>query len=765
MKINKITFFNTIFLSLFLSFNCFGQNLSLTDLHNICNKTNWEYVNQFMMNKGWEYSGSKKGNSEKYSTIIWSLNKSYDEKAEGWFHLYTYENFPNKINYSVFNKPAYTKIQKSLNSNGYKLTNNKIEDNEIISTYKNSKFILKITTEKREKKDNYSFEKSITAYDFLLIKKSSVYDTDNGKKINYFENGLKNNEYTLLNGKIEGKIRTYHKNGKLKKEGYFKNDKGNGKFIEYDEDGKKSSEYYMKNNLYNGTCVNYFYRESSNELIAIKKGNYFNDKKNGKWDFYIIDDKNEKLLNYTNYKNGIKDGSFQKVKNDSLIIGNYKNDKLNGEYRIYIDLMKMAFGGIIETNINKLNLISHGKYFDEQKSGLWKHYGILGSLRSEGKYLYGKKEGEWKYYYGNYSNSDGEQEPFSKKLYLIQNYKSDKLNGLAKRFSYLNKEKYKCSKLDKNNKPIDSCTRMVYEKLLELSNYKNDKLDGDYELRDSINELIAKGNFRNDLKIGKWFHKFSDLDFNNNSYNYFMEGSYENNKREGKWIMYYKKGEINQTINYYNDELNGELIEWNKNNKPNEIKQLNNGKLKELVVYDSLGIKPIRKFEIFDEYSNRYKCKYTQYNLDSETSQVYWVKKDDDINHNTFELTFLIKLKDNNVNSIYKDGEFSIYVNNNKPLIIGEYYEEDKTGEWSFYFYPQKVKLEINYDDKNTIEKYLNFNNTLFTGDFTYINEKDNIKEVRKIKNGLRNGNTEFIDISTGKRTNKVKYKDGKIKP
>ena len=178
-----------------------------------------------------------------------------------------------------------------------------------------------------------------------------------------------------------------------------------------------------------------------------------------------------------------------------------------------------------------------------------------------------------------------------------------------------------------------------------------------------------------------------------------------------------------------------------------------------------MGIEPIRKFEIFDEYSNRYKCKYTQYNTNGKTSQVYWVKKEDDISHNWFELSFLLKLKNSDESLIYKDGEFNVDNKNNKPLITGEYFKEKKVGEWSYYFYPQKVKMEIKYDDNTlTEEKYFDLNNSLFTGDFTYINEEDNIKEIRKIRDGLRNGNTEFIDIKTGKRIKKVKYKDGKIK-
>ncbi|MFT6982717.1 MAG: hypothetical protein ACJAUD_001486 [Crocinitomicaceae bacterium] len=136
---------------IFITLNGFSQKLKISDLQNICNKANWESVNQFLMNKNWEFAGSEKGSSFKYSTITWSYNKSYNDEAEAWFYLFTYDGLPNKISYSVFNKASYSIIQNSLTANGYKLVESAIEDNEVISTYQNNKFILKITTEKKEK--------------------------------------------------------------------------------------------------------------------------------------------------------------------------------------------------------------------------------------------------------------------------------------------------------------------------------------------------------------------------------------------------------------------------------------------------------------------------------------------------------------------------------------------------------------------------------------------------------------------------------------
>jgi len=52
-----------------------GQILTLSELETICSKKNWEDVNNFLVNKGWEYFDSKKGVSTRYSTIRWSYEK------------------------------------------------------------------------------------------------------------------------------------------------------------------------------------------------------------------------------------------------------------------------------------------------------------------------------------------------------------------------------------------------------------------------------------------------------------------------------------------------------------------------------------------------------------------------------------------------------------------------------------------------------------------------------------------------------------------
>jgi antitoxin component YwqK of YwqJK toxin-antitoxin module len=358
--------------------------------------------------------------------------------------------------------------------------------------------------------------------------------------------------------------------------------------------------------------------------------------------------------------------------------------------------------------------------------------------------------------------------PYSKQLYLILNYVYGKLDGKSTRYSYLEEEEYPCSETDENKNPLDTCKRMVYQKILETTFYKNDKRNGPFELRDSINGIIAKGNFKDDLKDGEWLHRYSDKDVNEEIYFIYQKGNYTKDKRDGRWLQYYTENKIAKTFNYRNGELHGDFIEWNNQNKPSEKKQFNYGKLTELITYDSLGVNQKNKYEIYNENYNSYKCRKTEYYSDkTSASQEYWVKKEKDIDHNWFELTFLLAInpKFSDGTTGYKDGEFKLFNSTNQPIVTGKYYKKDRIGLWTFYYYDQNVKIESNFvQDKRIDEKYLTLNGDLFSGEFIYFDDENGIKEERKIKDGLRNGKTFYIDIKTDKTIKKESYKSGILK-
>jgi len=826
-------------LSILCCSSIYAQKLTLTDLTTLCSKKNWEDVNQTLLAKKWTYYDSEKGSTYKYNTITWSFNKDYySDKAQAWFYLYTYEGYPNKISYSVFNKESFSIIQNSISSAGFKLVNSEIEDNQVISTYSNTLYTLEISTEKR-KDDDWS-DRSTTAYRITLIKKAGIYDPDNGKKTDsyydgttkaeytlvngklngilktyyensnlkktgnyvngienglfkeYDENGILEAEYSMSNGEFNGSLKTYYPNGKLKKSGNYLKGKEHGNFVEYDEYGTKDAEYVMANGMKNGVLkiyedgkidasttfkddskngqlIEYYYNDETGKLQLKQIVEYLNDEKNGTSKlFFIEDDNTERLLKFENYTKDIKNGSFQDVKGDSLIVGSYKNDELHGEYKIYRDFVRTLIGGVIRTDISKLTRTNEGGYFEGLKSDYWKNYDLTGTLRSEGRFSNGQETGEWKYYYTNWTDEKSESLPYSKQLFLVENYVNGNLDGKATRYSYLNEEEYPCSEIDENKNPLDTCKRYVYQKVLETTFYKNDKRNGLFELRDSINGIIAKGNFKDDLKDGEWLHRYSDKDINEETYFIYQKGNYTKDKREDKWVQYYTEDKIAETFNYRNGELHGEYISWNNQNKPREKKQFNYGKLTELIAYDSLGVNPKNKYEIYDEKYTYFRCRKTEYYYDNTSaSQEYWIlKKEDEINHHFFELTFAIsvgKLSDGTTG--YKDGEFKLFNSNNQPFITGKYYKEDRIGLWTFYYYDQKLKIESNFaQDKRTDEKYLTLNGEPFSGEFIYYDDENGIKEERKIKNGLRNGRTVYINTKTKKTIKKESYKNGELK-
>ena len=438
--------------------------MTLTDLTNLCNKKNWEEVNQTLRTKGWEYHESSRGNTYQYNTITWSYEKSrYDDKALAWFYLFTYDGLPNQIIYTVHNQDSYSIIERSIATAGFKLTDSEIENNEIISTYSNSNYILKISTRKTTRDDYW--ESSITTYSITLIKKAGIYDFDNGKKTDYFDNGKIKMEYTLLNGKLNGTIKVYHHNGKIKKTGTCSNGLANGQYKEYDEDGNLTAEYIMTNGMKNGVLkvyenekisysttykddvlngqqIIYHYDNETGKLNAKTFENYSNDEKNGICKLvYFEEDNKERILTFEAYSNGVKNGAFQGIKGDSLIIGNYKNDKLNGSYKVYFDEMRMFMGGVIQTDVSKLILLIDGNYVDGKENGYWKYYDFWkgGSLREEGNYINGLKIGEWKYYYPPFKDILTMEEiaSYSHQLYLTQIYDKGMLNGKSTRYSYL----------------------------------------------------------------------------------------------------------------------------------------------------------------------------------------------------------------------------------------------------------------------------------------------------------------------------------------
>jgi antitoxin component YwqK of YwqJK toxin-antitoxin module len=767
-------------LILLFSICAFSQKLTLSDLANLCDKKNWEDVNQGLMNRNWTFYDSEKGDDYNYNVITWTFNKDYyEDKAQGWFHLYTYEEAPNKVSYVIFNKESYSLIQKSISTAGFKLIESNIENNEVVSTYSNPKYTLTIRTERREE-DEYTDITTIE-YNIILIKKYGIYDDDNGAKTEYYDDGTLKMKYNLVNGVINGEFSTYNEDGKLEKTGVLKNGVSNGTFKEYNESGEIEKEYAKLNDNLNGTykeyengklsyvCnyVNgiengpynvYIYSETTNELLVKIYGEYVSGKKNGLKKVVTTENGKEKIVEFENYTNGYKNGSFQHYNSDTVTVGFYKNDLLDGEYSEYLDVNRYLFGGDINTNISELVLLSKGNYYKGNRYGHWQEFDATNTLRLEGYYdENGLRNGEWRYYYSNYEDSLGKKYPYSGKLFLIENYSNDMLNGKSTRYSNLYDNYFPCSEIDPTKSFLDTCSTKVFEKTLETSFYKNDNLDGPFEIKDSLNRVLVVGNFSNGLRNGEWIIK-------SKKNNGITKGNYSLDKREGEWIDYSENGDVLLIYNYSKGLLNGEYISYNDFKRPSIFKNFKNSKLTDLTVYDSLGLSKILKYSISSENDKNYRCLKTNYFENGYYTQEYFVTKDEDvIDHNWFIYDFEESIdEESGSKKGYKDGEFNLYNTKDQILINGSLFHENRKGLWSYFYYDQNVKMECYYTDGiSGKEAYFDLSGSIYSGEFTYIDEENNTKEIRKIKEGVRNGKTTYIDLKTNKTIKKEKYSYG----
>lgn len=760
----------------FVSSISIGQRLSLSDLHSISSATNWEQVNQSLMKKGWEYYESSRGDSQRYNTITWSYNRSFEDKAEGWFYVYTVDKIPNKVSYTTFNKPSYTSIQKSLASNGYELVDSEIKDNAITSTYQNKDYIIDITTDKRE--GSSSFDESITGYRFVVVKRQGAFDYDNGTKVDYHSNGNISMEYELKNGKIHGPIKVYHENGQLKKTGTYLDGQQNGLFTEYDQYGNKLYEYSLKqdkkygqlifyengekststtfrNDIKNGEYIEYYYNDIG-ELTLKNMGQFENDRKEGEWKLNYVGDGENKIIQRTNFKNGEKDGPFQDFKGDSLIVGNYSKDVLHGPYKVFLDVKKFIIGGLITTDTTKLQKLIVGQYKNGHKTGYWKYYDITQTLYSEGSYINDKKSGEWKNYYTKFATEDNQEEPYSQKLYLVENYKNGELDGEVKRLSYLNREEKPCPpEVEKE----DGCWELIYYKVKEVSNYRQGKLHGPYSFENNESTFSQIGNYTNGEKHGEW--TITTRYIVADDYVYLKEnGSFIYGKKNGLWFEY-MNNKLWRSTNYVNGTLDGDHFIM-ENEKPSQKRIFDEGKLKTFIVYDSTGVSEVDRFELLkhDHYGSLWKRKNPIGSL--TMTQEYRVKPEVDTDDPSFE--FVLRNEENMENNsynTYRDGKFEM-LESNTVQIEGYYNQNSETGRWTYYFYDQGVKMKSDFiDGKKQSEFYFTLNNDLYSGKFVFIDEAEGVIQEIKIKNSLRHGKTIFKDSATGKTIKKEKYKKG----
>ena len=165
-------------------------------------------------------------------------------------------------------------------------------------------------------------------YESGKIKQEIKANNGEGYRIDYYENGNKEEYKKYIKGILNGEQLEWYETGKIRKQEFYINDKKNGVYKEwYENNNLKISAQYIEN-LRNGEYFEYY--ENGNKKI---EGNF--ESGNGKLKNY---DEKLNLLEIINFKIDKKYGEY----NSFYENGNIKikcfydvNEKCNGEYTFY----------------------------------------------------------------------------------------------------------------------------------------------------------------------------------------------------------------------------------------------------------------------------------------------------------------------------------------------------------------------------------------------------------------------------------------------
>ena len=459
-----------------------------------------------------------------------------------------------------------------------------------------------------------------------------------GQKVNLLSLKSENGKYLIGNIPYNGLVYELYASGFLKTESEIKNGVNNGLVKKYTDNTKSISTYQdsIKLKQYDDTLsylskrLFQLYKDSANYSVKIKR--IFDEEiktseKLDEWKQKYDDGKlrGNKLEIYTELRNASfgLDASMtdlKLVRSNNLYFQRERKTEKNkpvytnilSETYTYVDGNQLGIhitykkGGekdVEETLDNGKNngpykrysgskIVEEGNYVNNEKEGVWTT--LNSSEKITQNYSKGKLNGEYKRYVGDdllesgqfvegLKNGEWKKFDYYARLIELTNFKLDKLDGTFKKYSG------GPDVLTENGQYVEGLKNGEWKnfdysgKLTLFQNYKLGKLDGLFK-KYSGDVVIEEGIYANGLMNGVWkFYynsgkiKGSGKFLNSDGGNVGSTGM-PINGREGIWILYHENGNKSQECNYTNGKKEGKFIAYHENGNKSEESTYFNGK-------------------------------------------------------------------------------------------------------------------------------------------------------------------------------------------
>jgi uncharacterized protein len=294
-------------------------------------------------------------------------------------------------------------------------------------------------------------------------------------------------------------------------------------------------------------------------------------------------------------------------------------------------------------------------------------------------------------------------------------------------------------------------------------NRKNFMLDSIWIFYNSTGDTINKINYLLGKKNGYYYEYFSDRSKPEYVGKVMSKELYVNDKKEGLSWYYYEGGQVHETINYLNDQMEGESVEFDKSGLIITLKRYRKGLLVErqkinrkdengeksgewIEFYSGTKIKSVSNYKegLLDGYYKQYDelgllkltLLYSEGKLvqkvDESSAEIVIIDKHDSAGNIIESGPYINNVPVNIHKSFNKDGNVTasiIYDNFGVVQSRGIIDKEGKRqGDW-IDFLPNGVKHAVG-----------SYNNSLREGKWTFYFSDGKVEQVGNYKNGKENG-------------------------
>lgn len=520
----------------------------------------------------------------------------------------------------------------------------------------------------------------------------------------------------------------YHDNYQLSAEGNY-NDKGDktgiwkyyhddgtvksienydtGEVTIYFPDGAKREHFYLKKDHIHGEVELYFPCGPLKEKLKYEDGN-----RQGMGQTYYASGEKAMTYQYTaNKADGIFKTLFENGKVSTL--ANYKDDKLNGVYQSYHRNQKLK---------------SEGQYLNGHMVGSWAHYYSNGRVERKGAYDdEGNAQGEWLYYDAQgiltekrpFDDADRRQGPnthyYNNKLHVVYTYKKGVLTGSV----FYDTAGKELGKYGSDDGSYATRNYFATGQLQSEGNYKKGKEDGVWKYYNRYGKLISEYHYVDGLLQGqatdyfpsgekKFLMQYKDNELHGYFQEFYRHGSvkqegwFQQGNREQQWLIYYPDGTL-ETDNYYIlNALAGKSFNYAFDGKLFSVLTYENNNTIDIKNYDRDGnTKTARRV---DNHIVSFENKYQNEKLKSKFEILCGV----------YTGSVTRWYPDGNIYFSYpmvngkKVGRYTYKSISGKPLMEGDYLDDQEEGHWKIFYKTGQLSHEGLYFEgsKDSIWNY-----------------------------------------------------------